>query len=151
MVASDNCKISKALPSAVGLKIRQPDGAACARKCSKAGRNHWVNGKEEDTDINDTNGNQKHKVYSSVEASTDIWLSKNPSSRKTLGEEDKAMGSQPICLRMPRERHYGRFRDCLQGQTNPVLNLLLLPTTLGFHIHKMLIITGLISKKFSKQ
>lgn len=67
MVVSDNCKISKALPSAMGLRVRQLDTAACSRGFK--GRKKLLSGKEEeDTDMNDKNDNQKHKVGSSVEA-----------------------------------------------------------------------------------
>lgn len=39
------------------------------------------------------------------------------------------------------------FRDCLKGQTNPIVDLVPRHTSLDFHNHKMLIITALISKE----
>lgn len=41
----------------MGLRIRQPDGAACSRGFK--GRKKLLSAKEEDTDMNDKNDNQK--------------------------------------------------------------------------------------------
>lgn len=144
MVASDNCKISKALPSAMGLRMRQPDGLHAQERVFKGRKKLLSEWKRYRRDWREWQ--PKHKVYRVQWKGGQPFGWVNPCSRKALGDEDKAMGSQPIRLRMPKERHHGRFRDCLRGQTNPVLNLLPLRTTLGFHIHKTLIITVLILK-----
>lgn len=102
MVASDKCKISKAIPSAMGLRIRDNQmGLYCSGKgiqrqeemigwVEKEKVQRWMTREEND-------GNQKHKVYFSGKEESHL-AGINLSDRKELGDEDKQMGLKPINL-----------------------------------------------------
>ena len=105
LVASDKCKISKALPNAMGLWVLLRKGY------SKAGRNCWVSGKGEGTEVND----QRRKWWQPETQSVFQWKWEshlaeiNLSSRKELGDVDKQMGLKPINLLTRKQKNYGSF------------------------------------------